>query len=84
MAVAFSPDGKQILTGSSDAASGKPLGEPFQHTDAVLALAFSPDGHRVVTASLDGTARIWDAATGKAIGEPMKTTPVRGYRRLHL
>ena len=55
-----------------DAVSGKPIGEPMKHEDAVNSAQFSPDGQRVVTASADKTARLWDAASGKPIGEPMK------------
>ena len=72
-AVAFSPDGKTVLTGSDDgtarlwdAATGKPIGPPLPHQDAVNAVAFSPDGKTVLTGSWDKTARLWDAATGTA------------------
>ena len=51
--------------------TGKPIGEPMQHDEAVESARFSPDGQRVVTASDDSTARLWDL-TGKAIGEPMR------------
>src|SRR5262249_4011272 len=64
--VAFSPDGKTVLTGSDDhtarlweAASGKPLGLPLQHQERVVAVAFSPDGRTVLTGSQDHTARLW-------------------------
>ena len=77
MAVAFSPDGTKVATASDDttarlwdAATGKPLGEPMKHEEAVMAVAFSPDGTKVATASEDKTARLWDAATGKPLGEP--------------
>jgi uncharacterized coiled-coil protein SlyX len=72
-AVAFSPDGRTVLTGSSDqtarlwdAATGKPIGEPLRHDGSVSAVAFSPDGRTVLTGSGFRTARLWDAATGKA------------------
>ena len=66
--MAFSPDGKTVLTGSSDktarlweTATGKQLGPPLQHQGGVLAVAFSPDGKTVVTGSahFDHTARLW-------------------------
>ena len=59
LSAAFSPDGKRIVTASSDktarvwdAATGQPIGEPLKgHDDAVSSAAFSPDGTRIVTAS---------------------------------
>ena len=76
--VAFSPDGKTVLTGSDDktarlwdAATGQPIGQPLTHQGAVMAVAFSPDGKTVLTGSEDKTARLWDAATGQPLGQPM-------------
>ncbi len=76
--VAFSPDGKTILTGSWDktarlwdAATGKPIGQPLAHPNIVKSAVFSPDGKTILTGCLDSTARLWDAATGQPIGEPM-------------
>ena len=73
-AVAFSPDGKTVLTGSDDntarlwdAASGEPLGKTMQHRHSVVAVAFSPNGKTVLTGSGDWTARLWDAATGEPV-----------------
>jgi tetratricopeptide (TPR) repeat protein len=78
LAVAFSPDGRTVLTGSDDntarlwdAATGRPLGPPMDHQGMVSAVAFSPDGRTVLTGSDDNTARLWDAATGRPLGLPM-------------
>src|SRR5208337_5005564 len=71
---AFSPDGKQVLTASSDntarlwdAASGAALITLKGHDDRVNSAAFSPHGKQVLTASSDNTARLWDAASGAAL-----------------
>jgi WD40 repeat protein len=73
-AVAFSPDGTRVLTGSGDntarlwdAATGRAVATLAGHTYAVTAVAFSPDGTRILTGSDDGAARLWDAATGKTM-----------------
>lgn len=78
-AVAISPDGKTVLTGSEDrtarlwnAADGKPRGKPMRHQGPVRAVAFSSDGKTVLTGSLDRTARLWDASTGEPIGQPLR------------
>jgi hypothetical protein len=77
--VAFSPDGKKIVTAGLDgtarlwsAETGAPIGEPMRHENGVGAVAFSPDGRRVLTGSYDETARLWSAETGAPIGEPMR------------
>jgi WD40 repeat protein/serine/threonine protein kinase len=81
IAVAVSPDGKAVLTGSRDhtarlwdAATGQPVGPPLPHTDWVRSVAFSPDGRTLLTGSRDGTAQLWDAETGKPLGEPLRHT----------
>src|SRR6267378_1697431 len=55
--VAFSPDGKHIISGSSDktiqmwdAETGKAVGAPFKgHTGQVNSVAFSPDGKHIIS-----------------------------------
>ena len=77
--MAFSPDGKRIVSGSGDntvrlwdADTGQPIGEPLTgHTGAVTSVAFSPDGKRIASGSGDNTVRLWDADTGQPIGEPL-------------
>src|ERR1700691_3837327 len=60
LSVAFSPDGKQIVSGSDDksirvwdAETGEMVSGPFEgYTDGV-SVAFSPDGKRIVSGSSD-------------------------------
>ena len=69
--VAFSQDGRYIVSGSLDrtiqvwdAQTGDQVGNPLQgHTDSVLSVAFSQDGRHIVSGSSDGTIRVWDAQT---------------------
>ncbi|KAK7030170.1 WD40 repeat-like protein [Favolaschia claudopus] len=78
--VAFSPDGKWIVSGSGDntlqmweATSGAACKLPLQgHVSSVTSLAFSPDGQHIVSGSGDRTLRIWDANTGAPIGNPLQ------------
>ncbi len=77
----FSPDGRCVLTASSDrtaqlwdAVTAKPLAA-FKHQEAVSQAVFSPDGRRVLTACGDGTARIWDATTGAEVVPALKHQP---------
>ncbi|MEB3357613.1 MAG: caspase family protein [Synechococcales bacterium] len=66
MSVAFSPDGKTIVSGSEDntirlwSIDGTPIGQPFQgHQASVWSVAFSPDGKTIVSGSEDKTIRLW-------------------------
>jgi WD40 repeat protein len=71
--VAFSPDGRRILSGSGKTAqlwdaAGNPIGEPISHRGTVASVAFSPDNRMILTTCLDGTAQRWDLATRKPVG----------------
>ena len=64
--VAFSPDGRTIVSGSSDdtlriwdAITGKHMQTLEGHTDSVYSVAFSPNGRIVASGSNDDTLRIW-------------------------
>ncbi len=73
--VAFSPDGKLMLTGSWDCtarlwetSSGRQVGVFECHTGSVNCVAFSPDGKLVLTGSGDKTARLWETSSGRQVG----------------
>jgi WD40 repeat protein len=77
--VAFSPNGKTVLTGSDDhtaqlwdTVTGKPLGPPLVHEGGITSVAFSPDNKTALTGSSDKTAKLWDVATGKPISTPLQ------------
>jgi len=79
-AVAISPDGSRIATGSYDkkviiwdAPAKKPIHTLTQHNGPVYDLAFSPDGALLASASADETVKIWHVASGKrldTLGQP--------------
>jgi WD40 repeat protein/tetratricopeptide (TPR) repeat protein len=78
LALAFSPDGRQLATACDDGTArvwdlaGAPIIPAMRHDGPVTAIGFSPDGKRVVTGSEDGTARVWDATTGEPITPPLR------------
>jgi WD40 repeat protein len=73
-AVAFSPDGKTVVSGSGDqtlrlwdVASGQSLRTLQGHTGRVTSVAFSLDGKTVVSGSSDRTLRVWAVIRGQEL-----------------
>ncbi|KAG6903592.1 hypothetical protein DXG01_016592, partial [Tephrocybe rancida] len=74
--IGISPDGKQVVSGSSgrsvciwDALTGELVKELKGHTGSVGSVSFSPDGKQVLSGSYDKSVRIWDALTGDLVKE---------------
>jgi WD40 repeat protein/tRNA A-37 threonylcarbamoyl transferase component Bud32 len=78
-AVAFSPDGETVLTGSAansaqlwSVKTGQPVGSPLKHSGPVDAVTFSSDGRLALTGSADRTARLWSVPTGQPVGPALE------------
>ncbi|MEI6043349.1 MAG: hypothetical protein WCS37_03045 [Chloroflexota bacterium] len=73
-AVAYSPDGKTLASGSSDntvklweVATSKELVTFKDHSSWVTSVAFSPDGKTLASGSADSTVKIWSVITDKEL-----------------
>jgi WD40 repeat protein/serine/threonine protein kinase len=65
-AVAFSPDGRFVVTGAEnvilwDAATSRKI-TTIDYPSIVWSAAFSPDGHWLITTHGDGSINVWDMA----------------------
>lgn len=74
LTVAWSSDGKRIVSGSRDttvqvwdALTGKHAQVYRGHTNGVPAVAWSPDSKYVASASWDKTVQVWNASTAEPI-----------------
>jgi WD40 repeat protein len=72
----FSPDGRQLLSGSDDKTarildveSGRVLHVLDRHENFVWAVAWSPDGTCVATGGHDGKLILWDPVSGQLVRE---------------
>jgi WD40 repeat protein len=72
--VAFSADGRRLLSGSDDdtvkiwdVESGANVGTLEGHSGGVSSVAFPADGRRLASGSWDHTVKIWDVESGACI-----------------
>lgn len=80
-AIAYSPDGRYILIGSSDkraylldVTNGVEVRRFVGHSQAVTAVAFTGDGTNLMTGSTDATVQLWKTDNGKPVGGPPLAT----------
>ena len=80
LSVAYSPDGRHIISGSWDntiriwdGKTGAAVGKPLEgHSEHVSSVAYSPDGPHIISGSWDNTIRIWNTETSAGVGRPLE------------
>ena len=83
--MAYSPDGKRIVSGRGDkvmmggAAEGQKLVPLTRYTSVFNSVAERRDGKRIVTGSGDNTVKVWAAERGQT-PMPLKRTTGAGRR----
>ena len=72
--VAFSPDGKKILSGSCDATlalwdieTGNIIKYFKGHRNCITSAVFTTDGKNILSGGEDNTMKLWDVATGQTL-----------------
>ncbi len=90
--LAFSPDGKRLLSGLSyqnpdlgllrgtaqlwDLSTGAATGLAIDHSRQVSAVAFSPDGDQFATGTYEWIVRLWDANSQTPVGDPITSAGI--------
>jgi len=76
--VAISPDGSQVVSGSTDRTiriwdvqTRRETHKLDGHENSVNYVAFSSDGHWIASGSDDTTVRVWNSQTGQPVGHPL-------------